>query len=197
MRSIAYLRRTIPSRLANALSRLALIAATVCGMHFATHAAEKDPARESKKAIPARTAVLDRATITSSVRAQYVDWSGYRGIRRYSPWYLARYGYYPPYYYGNYAYRPWYARPYAYAWGYPAYAPPPYRYAPYGYAGFWPGYLPYAWGGPYPPPIAAPGIVAPGIVAPGIVAPGVVVARPQVSSTVPAADAEYVGCFYW
>jgi hypothetical protein len=181
MVSISLFHSTKRSQLAKTLSRFALIVVAFASIRTAARA--DDATRADKKPIPARTAVLYRANADETVRVQQVDWSGYRGIRRYSSSYLAGYGYHPGYYYSNYAYRPWYTRPYAYAWGYPGYAPPAYRYAPYGYAGYWPGYLPYAWGGPYPPPIAAP--------APLVVAP------PQVSSTVPAADAEYVGCFYW
>ncbi|MEX2185599.1 MAG: hypothetical protein WD875_02350 [Pirellulales bacterium] len=134
--------------------------------------------------VPVRTAIL-RSEPEAPVRAQLVDWSGYRGIRRYSPYYYPAYAGYSPYYYGNYAYRPWYARPYAYAYGYPAFAPP--VYAPrgwyrgyYGYNGYAPYAAPYAWGGFYPP----------------VVSPSVLVS-PQVSWTAPAASADYVGCFYW
>lgn len=112
---------------------------------------------------------------------QPADWSGYRGIRRPSPYYYPAYAPYPPFYYGHYAYRPWYARPYAYAYGYPAYAPPIYGPPIYGprWYGYY-GYAPYAWGGFYPPAVAAPMWVS-----------------PQVSWTAPAAAADYAGCFYW
>jgi hypothetical protein len=158
-------------------------------------------AAETKKAVPARTAVLARSPGETNVPARQVDWSGYRGIRRYSPYYYPGYAAYSPYYYGNYAYRPWYARPYAYAYGYPGYAGPFYRagyprfaYPGYAYPGFrypgfagigYPAYAPYAWGGFYPPPIAAPVVVGPAIVG------------PQVSSTGSADAADYVGCYYW
>jgi hypothetical protein len=130
--------------------------------------------------VPTKTAQLSRPAATgANVRA--VDWSGYRGIRRYSPYYYPGYSAYSPYYYGNYAYRPWYARPYAYAWGYPGYAGPVYR---SWYPAFVnPAYLPYSWGAYYPPPVAAP--------MPAAVYP------PQVFSIPPGGAADYVGCFYW
>jgi hypothetical protein len=153
----------------------------VAAAFAATTAAECDAA---DRAIPARTAVL-RSDHDAPVRAQPVDWSGYRGIRRYSPYYYPAYTPYPPFYYGHYAYRPWYARPYAYAYGYPAYAPPLYGYrAFYGYRGGYYGYAPYAWGGFYPPLMASPAIVASQV-------------SPQVFWTPPAAAADYAGCFYW
>jgi hypothetical protein len=131
-------------------------------------------------AVAARTAVL-RGDRDAPVCVQPVDWSGYRGIRRYSPYYYPAYAAYPPFYYGHYAYRSWYARPYAYAYGYPAYAPPLYGYrAFYGYRGGYYGFAPYAWGGFYPPVMASPAIVS-----------------PQVFWTPPAAAADYAGCFYW
>jgi hypothetical protein len=164
-------------------------ATAVAGMLAILNAAQADDQAEANdkandKAIPARAAILARSSSTEAVRAVAVDWSGYRGIRRYSPYYAPGYSMYPPYYYGNYAYRPWYARPYANPYGFPAYAPPLYRYSPYGYAA---AYGLYGWGGFYPPPIAAP---FPAVIGPQF-------SRPQVSSTGPAAAADYVGCFYW
>ena len=159
------------------------IAAVALGMLASVRADDAPPERMPT---PARTAVLVRAA-TEQVQATAVDWSGYRGIRRYSPYYAPYYApgyaFYRPYY-GNYAYRPWYARPYAYAYGYPGYAPPYYRYPTYAYSGY-ALYGPYAWDGFYRPPI----VVAP-------FAPSSVVA-PQVSSTAAGTTADYVGCFYW
>lgn len=144
---------------------------------FASPAAR--PASHAPRPTPARTAEL-RGDSDAPLRVQPADWSGYRGIRRYSPYYYPTYAPYPPFYYGHYVYRPWYARPYAYAYGYPAYAPPIYRYPIYPYRGWVYGYGPYAWGGLYPPAIAAPAVVS-----------------PQVFWTPPAADADDAGCFYW
>lgn len=166
--------RRFAGALSFALAMLALLASV-----------SADEGDSRGKPTPARTAVLARTRDAGDVRATPVDWSGYRGIRRYSPYYVPGYvpGYavYRPYYYGNYAYRPWYARPYAYAYGYPGYAPPYYRYPAYAYSA-WAVHAPYAWGGFYPPAVA----VAPPVVA-----------APQVYSTRPAAAADDVGCFYW
>lgn len=160
-------------------------AAVALGMLASVRADDAGPERTPT---PARTAVLVRAP-TEQVRATVVDWSGYRGIRRYSPYYAPYYspGYsvYRPYYYGNYAYRPWYARPYAYAYGYPGYAPPYYRYPTYAYSAY-ALYGPHAWGGFYPPPVVAAPFAAPPVVV-----------APQVSSTEAGTAADYVGCFYW
>ncbi len=132
----------------------------------------------TRRTVPAQTAVL-RSEPDAPVRARPVDWSGYRGIRRYSPYYYPAYASYRPYYYGHYAYRPWYARPYANFYGYPAYAPP--FYATRGwYRGYAPYAGPYAWHGFYPPAVYPP-----------------VVVSPQVSWTAPAAAADYAGCIYW
>ncbi len=139
-----------------------------------------------KKSVPARTAVLARSADEPHVPVREVDWSGYRGIRRYSPYYYPAYAGYAPYYYGNYAYRPWYARPYAYAYGYPGYAGPFYRgwYPRFGYPAVgYPAYAPYAWGGFFAPPVVGPFVPA--------------VVGPQVSSTGSAVATDYVGCYYW
>jgi hypothetical protein len=166
---------------------LGAVAALRCAPAFAA---------ETNKAVPARTAVLARSPGETNVPARQTDWSGYRGIRRYSPYYYPGYAAYSPYYYGNYVYRPWYARPYAYAYGFPGYAGPFYRagyprfaYPGFAYPGFagigYPAYAPYAWGGFYPPPIAAPVVVGPAV------------AGPQVSSTGSSHATDYVGCYYW
>jgi hypothetical protein len=198
-------------RLRFACSIVVAGSAMLCAVagRFGSDAQAEERVAAEAKPVPARTAVLERPSDAASAPVQPVDWSSYRGIRRLAPSvyyrsyyapapYSPAYSAYPPFYYGHYAHRPWYGRPYAYAYGYPAYAGPfyrpwfprytypPFTYPPVGY----PGFAPYGWGGFYPPAIAAPVVVAPAVVGPHVFSP-------QLSSTAADGAADYVGCYYW
>jgi hypothetical protein len=160
-----------------------------------------DGAESARRTVSATTAVYRHAP-GEQTAAVAVDWSGYRGIRRYPVYAWAPYAPLPAYSAAYYYHRPWYVGAYATPyplWNYPAAYGFGYRSYGWGYAGGWPAWGAYGnWANGRPGCLVMLGMTEPvGDVARAAADSSLTNPPSTNSSPAAAGQDEYSGCYYW